>query len=229
MPFFTRFVKGGPRHLEHIFSADRPIEGEDGIKAHWAYQHAERLELDNFEVGDNPASNTLGGGVTTSGGFLTFDEFEFKPFGADRYLNLVYQHFSHALVLEWDTPQFMVSTIPPARRNVSAYKALSFRVSQIIGSAVPNRNPLHTPRTIRVALVNSANAVANDGFDTVAVQSVPYPYEYNGGKSVLTTVRIPLSAFKLGQAAFPLDDVAAVRMEFDGTGLIAIDDIQFTK
>jgi len=229
VPFFTRFVKGLPTHLDHIFNADRPIEGEDGVEAYWAYQNAERLELDNFEAGDNPAINSLGGTVTNSGGFLTFDEFEFKPSGADRFLNLSYQHFTHASVLEWTSPQFMVSAIPLANRDVSAYKALSFRVSQIIGGAVPNRNPLDTPRTMRVALVDSVNAVSNDGYDTVAVQSVQYPYEYNGSKSVFTTVRIPLSAFRLGQAAFPLNDVAAVRMEFDGTGLIAIDDIQFTK
>ena len=230
VPFFERHLKAKASHLMSVFKGDRPLEGEDGIEAYWAYQDPNRLELDNFEAGDNPGSNSLGGIVSSSGGFLTFDEFEFKPSGLDRYLNRTYRHFTHALVLEWTAPQFFLSNLPVGQQDVSQFKALSFRSGQIIGGATPDvRNPLDTSRTIRVSLVDSANNVSNSGFPVTALQSIPYPYEYNGGKTVFTTIRIPLRGFRLDNAPFPLNDVAAVRFEVEGTGLMAIDDIQFTR
>jgi hypothetical protein len=42
-------------------------------------------------------------------------------------------------------------------------------------------------------------------------------------------VWIPLADFRKGNAALPLVDIQSVILEFHGTGLVAIDDIQFTK
>ena len=111
--------------------------------------------------------------------------------------------------------------------EVDPLRALALRVSQILDGGM--LNPVDTPRTLRVSLRTGSGVVANTGFDVGGVQSVPYPYEYNVGGTVLTTIRIPLRSFRVGGAALPLDDIQAVILRFDGTGLIAVDDIQFTR
>jgi hypothetical protein len=80
-----------------------------------------------------------------------------------------------------------------------------------------------------VTLRTGSGTVSNVDFPVTGIQSVPYPYEYNGGKTVLTMLRIPLNSFREGNRPLPLTDVAAITFDFRGTGLIAIDDIQFSK
>ena len=111
------------------------------------------------------------------------------------------QHFTHGLVLGWNSPQNFRTTLPVGQRNVAAYSALSFRASQTLDPL----NPLDTPRTLRVTLRTTGGVESNVGFDISSLQSVPYPYEYNGGKTVLGTIRIPLADFRKGNGAFPLE------------------------
>ena len=193
---------------------------------YWTYQDPVRKEVDNFDSGDDPTTNSLGGPVTTSGGFTTFDEFEFKASGPDLF-NSSFQHFTHGLILGWNSTQTYETTLPVGQRDVSNYRALAMRMAQILDGGV--LNPLDTPRTFRVSLRTGGGVVANVGFDVTGLQSVPFPYEYNGGKTVLGMIRIPLKGFRTGGAALPLNDIQGVILEFRGTGLIAIDDIQFTK
>lgn len=225
VPFFRLHLQRRHR-FEKLFRGEVKVVGLDGVEAYWTFQHPERREVDSFDAGDNPATNSLGGAVTTSGAFTTFDEFEFKSFGPDLF-NSSFFHFTHGLVLGWNTARTYETALPPGQRNVSPYRALALRVSQIIdGGAL---NPLDSPRPFRVSLRTGSGVVANVGFDVTGVQSVPYPYKDNGAKTVLGTIRIPLKSFRTGDGPLPLEDVAAVILEFQGTGLIAIDDIQFTK
>lgn len=225
VPFFELHLqnKTGVRQL---FQGDRLVEGLDGVRMYWAYQHPDRREVDNFDNGDDPNTNSLGGTVTTSGGFGIFDEFEFKPSGPDLF-NASFRHFTHGLVLGWNGPQTYETVLPSANRDVSGYKALALRLGQILDGGV--LNPLDTPRTVRVGLRTASGKVANQDFDVTGVQSVPHPYEYNGGKTVLGTLRVPLTQFRDGTQPLPLNDIEAVLLEFKGTGLLAIDDIQFSK
>jgi len=202
------------------------VEGLDGVRMYWTYQDPVRKEVDNFDSGDDPTTNSLGGPVTTSGGFTTFDEFEFKASGPDLF-NSSFQHFTHGLILGWNSTQTYETTLPVGQRDVSNYRALAMRMAQILDGGV--LNPLDTPRTFRVSLRTGGGVVANVGFDVTGLQSVPFPYEYNRGKTVLGMIRIPLKGFRTGGAALPLNDIQGVILEFRGTGLIAIDDIQFTK
>jgi hypothetical protein len=215
------------RHrFRKLFRGEAVVEGLDGVRMYWAYQDATRREVDSFDSGDDRTTNSLGGPVTTSGGFTTFDEFEFKAFGPDLF-NPSFRHFTHGLVLGWNSTQTYETTLPAGQRDVSGYRALSLRVGQILDGGV--LNPLDTPRTFRVALRTGAGVVANVGFDVAGLQTVPFPYEYNGGKTVLTTIRIPLKSFRAGGRALPLDDIQAVTLEFRDSGLVAVDDIQFTR
>jgi len=225
VPFFELHLQNKPA-VRQLFQGDRLVEGLDGVRMYWAYQHPDRREVDNFDFGDNPNTNSLGGAITTSGGFGTFDEFEFKPSGPDLF-NASFRHFTHGLVLGWNGPQTYETVLPPANRDVSGYKALALRIGQILDGGV--LNPLDTPRTVRVGLRTASGKVANQDFDVTGVQSVPHPYEYNGGKTVLGTLRVPLTQFRDGTKPLPLNDIEAIILEFKGTGLVAIDDIQFSK
>jgi hypothetical protein len=225
VPFFRLHLQGRKR-FRPVFRGEVLLEGLDGVELYWSYQDPSRREVDSFDSGDNPNTNSLGGAVTTSGAFSTFDEFEFKASGPDLF-NGSFRHFTHGLVLGWNSTQTYETALPAGQRDVSSYRALALRIGQILDGGV--LNGLDTPRTFRVSLRTGAGVVSNVGFDVAAIQSVPYPYEYNGGKTVLGTVRIPLKGFRAGNGPLPLDDIAAVILEFRGTGLVAIDDIQFTK
>jgi hypothetical protein len=219
-------------HLQHrqrfrkLLRGEVMAEGLDGVRMYWSYQDPRRREVDSFDSGDDRTTNALGGAVTTSGGFTTFDEFELKSSGPDLF-NASFRHFTHGLVLGWSSTQTYETTLPAGQRDVSEYRALSLRMGQILDGGVLNR--LDTPRTFRVTLRAGSGVVANVGFDVAGLQSIPFPYEYNGGKTVLGTIRIPLRAFRTAGGSLPLDDIQAVVLEFRDSGLIAVDDIQFTK
>jgi len=134
-------------------------------------------------------------------------------------------HFTGGLLLGWGATQAYTTELPLPQRNVSTFSALALRVSQVIDAL----NPVNTPRTFRVSLKTTSGTISNVSFDVVGLQSVPYPYPDNGGKTVLGTIRIPLSSFRNGNIALPLNDIQSVGLEFRGTGKIAVDDIQFTK
>ena len=223
---FFRLHLQDRRRFRRLLQGDTVVEGLDGVRMYWSYQDPARLEVDNFDSGDNRTTNSLGGPVTTSGGFTTFDEFEFKSSGPDLF-NTSFRHFTHGLVLGWNSPQTYETTLPAGQRDVSAYRALSLRIGQILDGGV--LNPVNTPRTFRVSLRTGTGVVANVGFDVTGLQSVPFPYPDNGGKTVLTTIRIPLDGFRTGGAAVPLNDIQGVILEFRGSGLVAVDDVQFTK
>jgi hypothetical protein len=225
VPFFRLHLQDRQR-FRKLLRGEVVVEGLDGVRMYWSYQDPMRREVDNFDSGDDRTTNSLGGPVTASAGFTTFDEFEFKSSGPDLF-NASFRHFTHGLVLGWSSTQTYETTLPTGQRDISDYRALALRMGQILDGGVLNR--LDTPRTFRVALRTGSGVVANVGFDVAGLQTVPFPYEYNGGKTVLTTIRIPLRSFRTAGRALPLDDIQSVMLEFRDSGLIAIDDIQFTK
>ncbi len=225
VPFFMLHLQN-LTYFRSLFRGERLAEGLEGVRMYWTYQDPVRLEVDNFDTGDNPSTNSLGGAVTTSGGFTTFDEYEFKSGGADLF-NSSFYHFTHGLVLGYNSDQTYETVLPVGQRNVSGYRVLSMRVSQILDGGI--LNPVDAPRTLRVTLRTASGTVANVDFDVTGVQSVPYPYPDNGGKTVLGMIRVPLASFRHYNAALPLNDIERVVLQFQGSGLLALDDIQFTK
>jgi len=225
VPFFRLQLQKKER-FRKLFRGEVPVEGLDGVRMYWSYQDPIRIAVDDFEAGDNPITNALNGSVSTSGGFTTFDEFEFNAGFIDVF-NGSFQHFTHGLVLGWNAPQTYETVLPVGQRDVSTYRALALRAGQILDGGV--LNPAETPRTFRVSLRTTSGDIANVGFDVAGLQSVPFPYPDNGGKTVLGTIRIPLNSFRKGNLPLPLNDVERVILQFRGTGLVAIDDIQFTK
>lgn len=216
VPFFRLFLRN-EAGFRKLFLGDVTVEGLDGVRMFWTYQDPVRKEVDNFDSGGT-GTNSLGGTVATSGGFSSFSKI---AIGASP-LNF---HFTGGLLLGWGATQTYTTELPVPQRNVSGFSALSLRVSQVIDAL----NPVNTPRTFRVSLKTTSGTISNVSFDVAGLQSVPYPYPDNGGKTVLGTIRIPLSIFRNGNAALPLNSIQQVILEFRGTGKIAVDDIQFTK
>ncbi len=225
VPFFMLHLQNVTPYRS-LFRGEWLAEGLEGVRMYWTYQDPVRLEVDNFDAGDNPNTNSLGGAVTTTGGFTTFDEYEFKQGAADLF-NSSFFHFTHGLVLGYNSDQTYETVLPPGRRNVSSFAALAIRISQIMDGGI--LNPPDAPRTLRVTLRTMSGTVANTDFDVAGVQTVPYPYPDNGEKTVLGMIRIPLSSFRDHDAPFPLHNVERVVLQFRGSGLVAIDDIQFTQ
>ena len=216
VPFFRLFLRN-ETGFRKLFLGDVTVEGLDGVRMFWTYQDPVRREVDNFDSGGT-GTNSLGGPVTTSGGFSSFS----KIAVATSPLNF---HFTGGLLLGWSATQTYTTELPLPQRNVTGFGALALRVSQVIDAL----NPVNTPRTFRVSLKTTSGTISNVSFDVAGLQSVPYPYPDNGGKTVLGTIRIPLSSFRNGNVALPLNDIQSVILEFRGTGKIAVDDIQFTK
>jgi hypothetical protein len=224
VPFFRLHLR--TESMSHqLFQGDLRLEGLDGVEMYWAYQHPRRLEVDNFDDANGPGQNSLGGSVNVSGPVAVFDEFEFRPSGTT--FDSSFRGDTDGLVLAWDADRVYTTALPPGHRDVSRFRALSLRASQLLSQAA--RNPLDEPRTLRITLQTGSGQQANAEFEVSGVETVPYPYEYNGGKSVLTTLRMPLESFRLGSGRLPLSDIAAITIELLDQGALAIDDIQFTR
>jgi hypothetical protein len=223
LPFFRLHLQNATGYRK-LFRGEVVPVGLQGVRMYWSYQDPKRLTVDDYEAGDNPATNSLGGAASGSGGFATFDEYEFKSGGPDTF-NASFFHFTHGLVLGWNANQAYETVLPVASRNVSTYSTLSLRAAQVIHAL----NPVNGATTLRVTLRTTGGATANVNFDTAGVLSVPYPYPDNGGKTVLGTLRVPLEAFRAGTAALPLNDIERVIIEVRGTGVLAIDDVAFTR
>ena len=224
VPFFRLHLKK-ESSFRRVFQGDTRIEGLDGVEMYWAYQHPRRRELDNFDDGNGRNLNSLGGAVNVSGSLAVFDEFEFRAAG--NTFDSSFRGDTDGLVLAWDDNRTYTTTLPPGKRNVSRFNALSLRVSQLLSE--PIRNPLDVPTTLRISLRTTSGVVANADFAVASVETIPYPYESNGGKTVLTTLRMPLSGFRHHRKPLSLNNIESVTIELLRQGAIAVDDIQFTK
>lgn len=125
------------------------------------------------------------------------------------------------------------------KRNVSDFAALSFRAGQIYNDG--GVNPYLQDQDFTVWLLDENENKATATVKKNAIGKIPYPdrFDYKGGgfnckgagdysKSVMSTIRIPLSAF---EAKVDLSKVAFVLFEFENTskGTILLDNIEFTN
>jgi hypothetical protein len=134
-------------------------------------------------------------------------------------------------------------------RDVSAFKVLSFRVTQRFGSS---RNPDPAPPAVGVSPdfsislgdTNGQNAQVRVG----SVATIPFPWKRSQNvrdpitrlvtgttnrltKSAFITIRIPLSTFKNVNSALNLNALRLVIFQFNQTaqGEIAIDNLEFSN
>lgn len=217
------------RKTEQIeyFSANLKPSLTSALKIHTSHQEPGALLLDNFEQSPHdPNVNTLGGAVSaTALSSLTEN--------ALRTLDIHSPHVTSGVEIAWQTTAgIYLSNVPAAKKDVSSYAVLAFRITQKYGSP---QNPVNQPQDLFVRLADGGGRSRAIRVSTFT--NVPYPYVRGHAdliKSALKTVRIPLVSYtiaNLGAKDVDLTDVRSVSFEFDvdATGEIEIDDIEFSR
>ena len=196
-----------------------------GVKVYWSYESKDHVAVDDFE--QTPANknlNTLGGANTTSVTPLTWNEYKLAP---GNYDNSFYQD-TRGVIVGWDTQTDYVAEIPDANRDVSGYGYLAVRTAQIWDNKTLNTGG---SQRFLVNLEDSDGRHAAVDVDSRGFAPIPVGYNnpISGIKSMLSTIRIPLRAFRQDNSKVDLTRVTKVIFTLQDTGLLAFDDIQFTK
>lgn len=206
------------------------VEAADGgsVALYTQYEGPTRDVVDDFE-GTHTAtswqSSTVGGSVDDAD-TLPADPTEDELYDVDSHS----PHVTSGLALEWDdTADELAFTVPAGHRDVTGFDAVSFRVTQTVGSTA---NPAGD-QDLYVALEDGSGAVRKAKVS--AFGSIPEPFEryYDQyTKSAMNTVRVPMSAFVIevpGPGPVDLTDVRSVTFEFERepTGEIQVDSVEF--
>lgn len=233
--FFRQHLKGEAQ-WEGIFTGEwRPSSvAATGASLYVQYQEPAQKTVDNFEgvVPDWEAS-TIGGDVTHDA-TLPADPAEGKMHDhADAPgLDPASPHDTKGLRLRWNNSgDRLVYEIPPAEKDVSGFAAVSFRITQVVGSP---HNAANQAQNLRVALKDTSD---NERAVRVsAFAEIPFPDTHPWGytKSAMTTVRIPLKSYTIvcaGQPQVDLKKVATLSLVFSEkpTGEVEIDEVAFSN
>jgi hypothetical protein len=194
-----------------------------GIRTYWSYEAPDHVNVDHFE--DTPqdkTKNSLGDLNSTNPAPVKWLESRLKP---GDYDGSFFQD-TKGMIFGWNVLTDYEIDIPSGNQDVTPYQFLHFRVCQIRDNLNPGGN-----QNFKVQ-IEDVNGVRN----TVDVNSrafAPIPVGYFspavGTRSMLASARIPLRAFTQNDSGVDLTRVTKVIVTFDNSGLLAFDDIQFTK
>jgi hypothetical protein len=233
--FFRRHLKGETQ-WEGIFTGDwRPsaVDAADGgtVKTYHQYTGTTRREVDNFEGAHSPVSwqtSTIGGAVSDDATLPA------APSENDLWtLDTSSPHKTAGLQLRWDnSTDHLRFDLPAGQRDVSAFEAISFRVTQKSGSA---SNPVGLTKDFYVTL-KGGNGKSRS-IRAAAFDEIPYPDQRffpQFTKSAMRTVRIPLSSYKIAVInTDPVDLADVVSLTFDfgqnSAGEIEVDSVEFSN
>lgn len=197
---------------------------------------ASRRTVDDFEGAHTATSwqtSTIGGSVSQAG--LVANPTENFLYLADTVAS---PHETAGLVTRWDNMGDRVEfAVPSPQKNVSAYQALSLRVTQKYdpGGTI---NPLNADQNVYVLLRDNGGnerAVLAGKFGRI-----PYPHVRGTGwygpviKSALCTIRVPLHAFTIecaGAQRVDLTKVEKIGLLYQSVpnGELEIDDVEFSQ
>jgi dienelactone hydrolase len=209
-----------------------PSVNATGAECYTQYREAGGKTIDDFEaVVSNWQLSTVGGSVA-HGGTLPVDPAEGRLVHATSVPGLDTQspHDTKGLKLRWDgIGDRLTYTVPPADQDFSAFTTLSLRLTQ--KEASPS-NPPNQAQDLRLSLKDSANN--QRAIRVSAFGAIPYPDQRASAdlrKSALTTIRIPLAAYRIvcaGQPQVDLQHVVELALAFEITpiGEIEVDEIE---
>jgi hypothetical protein len=206
------------------------VRASDGdMRIYVQFEDVSVETVDNFEGPHTATSwqtSTIGGAVSQVGLPATPQENNLRS------LDPQSPHATAGLMLRWDNLNDSLRfDVPVGSRDLRAFQALSFRVTQKVNSA---SNPANQAQDLRVTMTD-----ANGQSRAIRVSKfadIPYP-DVRGiasyTKSAMRTIRIPLSAFTIRCLNIPeinTGDVVSVAFEFaeKATGEIEIDSVQAT-
>lgn len=231
--FFRQHLKAETQ-WEGIFKGEwvpaAVIASDPNMKIYTQYEDTVVRTMDDFEGAHTATSwqtSTIGGAVSQSGLPATPQENDLRTMDAQS------PHATAGLVLQWDNITDALNyVVPVGQRDVSGFKAVSFRISQRVGSA---SNPAGQVQDLRLTLTDGAGFSRAIRISKLA--EIPYPYERGFSaftKSAMCTIRIPLSVYHihcLNVDQVDLTNITALSFQFAEkmTGEIEIDSIQFTN
>lgn len=141
-------------------------------------------------------------------------------------------HQTSGLLLRWDgTSDRLRYSVPGPMKNVTGFDAISFRITQRVGSS---SNPAG-PQDLRVALTDKSGKSRAVLVSKFAEIPEPHSRQYHQyTKSAMRTVRIPLDSYTievLGADRVDLEKVSEVAFHFAAApaGEVEIDSVEFTK
>lgn len=197
----------------------------------WTFQDGERKAADNFEQAGMVATMNTLMGANAAPGFGTFEERRLNHDGSSYtgspLTDTGFYHDTIGLKLVWAAPQTYTIDIPSGSGDVSMYTHLTFRVAKkaTASGTGPDIN-------FNVQLEDRMGHTGLWPFRTDQYDRIPHAYEDSASfpvVNILTGVRIPLRAFTLNNSMVNLMDVARITITTEGSGEIAIDDIEFGK
>jgi dienelactone hydrolase len=245
--FFRQFLQGfGPSR--DLWTGKARTSSLDTVRLFWSYQDPDSLLVDTFEPtesGRDPFRNDLGGRNESIPGigpphpiYGTRISNRLTPFTEASLQHDPFHHETGGLQLGWGSPYAQRYRLPTGRyeihiptkyrRTVALKPYLAFRVAQFFD---PVENSSGQPQDFEVGL---EDANGNQAYVKVSdFAEIPWPYERADGntKSVLQTVRIPLCTFSNKNNDLKTESIAKILFRFNerATGLLAFDDVQFTK
>ena len=221
--YMQLYLQSRAEQVEYFLGALKPAAVTTEV--HVSHQEAGTQVVDSFEqLPHDAATNSLGAAVTPTA--LAAPPVEDWLHSIDSFS----PHMTAGGDVAWTSSAGVyMSSVPAANADISAYSALSFRVSQRYGSA---HNPAAQAQECYVRLTDGAGnsrAIRSGAFMTI-----PYPYERGVTsliKSALKTVRIPLASYVVANAGaqiVDLTDITSIAFGFTSrpTGEIALDDIE---
>lgn len=234
MTAFFRQNLRGETQWEGIFKGEwipaAVMASDANMKIYNQYEDTTERTVDNFEGAHTATSwqtSTIGGGVSQTGLPATPQENNLRTMDSQS------PHATAGLSLRWDTLTDRVDyAIPAGQRDVSGFQAVSFRVTQKVGSA---SNPANMVQDLRLTLTDGGGK--SRAIRVSKLTEIPFPHVRGISfftKSAMCTVRIPLGAYHihcLNVDKVDLTDITSLSFEFAEkvTGEIAIDSIQFTN
>jgi hypothetical protein len=145
-----------------------------------------------------------------------------------------YPYYSYGLYADWEEPKNAFFQFGLNCRNLLYYKYLSFRIGQSFDKD-ENLNPKLKAQNISIQMEDSSGRQTRlITLSEFSPDSIPFP-DINlkpalwTTKSLLQTVRIPLSAFSVGDSIIDLRAVDKLKFIFNKTeqGALLIDDVEF--
>jgi len=195
------------------------------------FQDGERTTIDNFEQPGMVATSNTVAGTNAAPGFGTFEERRLNHDGSiypgNPPTDNFFYHDTIGLKLAWAAPQTYTVNIPGGAGNFTAFSHLTLRIAKkaSVNGTGPDIN-------VNVQLEDSLGHTAlwplrSDQFDRI-------PHAYEDPESfptvnVLTGVRIPLRNFTQNNSMVDLANIVKITIAVEGSGEIAIDDIEVGK
>lgn len=205
-----------------------------GVTRVQQYEDRTRLFLNHFEEDGNLATGSVAGVTNTNhdGWLSPYVQSDFS----DRLQGYRLWQQTHGLIAGWTSPQarFDVNVPLSVANQICNYPYLAVRVGQVYEAAPALNTPEQSQDlSLRLQLGTQLTpALHASSFDALPYpEPANHPMKGDVTKTILKTVRIPLSRFLAENPNLDLQALSQIQLMFDRqpSGLLAIDDLQLTQ